>query len=278
MQYAPAGIDMQALQRVIATMDDGVLTLWLNRPDDGNAIDSRMSREMAMLLDSVGADETVRVVVLRGAGAHFCRGLDSRDMAGAPVVDTALQDRSPDLSDSWRTHGLRQLPQPVIAMVHGDCLGGALAILASCDIVLAASDAAFATCGPLESARPSALAEKSLPQVMTHRAARYFLLTGDRFNGEEAERNGLATHSVPQAELESSTYELGRELAAKDPLALRFTKDTLEHAPSMTWDAVLSYTAAKFAQLKSLQAGRPSTRAAAVESFLAGKSKPGLGG
>jgi enoyl-CoA hydratase/carnithine racemase len=113
---------------------------------------------------------------------------------------------------------------------------------------------------------------------MTPRAASYFLLTGEEFGGDEAERNGLATRSLPAGELEQATYALAHELAAKDAIALRFTKETLRHVGAMTWDGVLSFTAAKFAELKVLQAGQPSTRAAAVESFLAGKSKPGLGG
>ena len=85
------------------------------------------------------------------------------------------------------------------------------------------------------------------------------------------------TLSFPSEELEAQTYQLAHELAAKDPLALRFTKRTLQQVRAVTWDGILDYTTAQQAEIKSLQAGQTSTRAKAIESFLAGKSKPGAG-
>ena len=85
------------------------------------------------------------------------------------------------------------------------------------------------------------------------------------------------TLSFPSEELEAQTYQLAHELAAKDPLALRFTKRTLQQVSAVPWDGILDYTTAQQAEIKSLQAGQTSTRAKAIESFLAGKSKPGAG-
>ena len=90
-------------------------------------------------------------------------------------------------------------------------------------------------------------------------------------NGDEV------TLSFPPEELEAQTYQLAHELAAKDPLALRFTKRTLQQVSAVPWDGILDYTTAQQAEIKSLQAGQTSTRAKAIESFLAGKSKPGAG-
>ena len=70
---------------------------------------------------------------------------------------------------------------------------------------------------------------------------------------------------------------LASEFVGKDEVALRFTKETLHYVGPMSWDGVVSFTAAKFAELKALQSGRPSSRAAAVDSFLAGRFKPSLG-
>ncbi|AOB31476.1 hypothetical protein AKI39_13450 [Bordetella sp. H567] len=278
MQYSTTSIDAGALRCVTAALDGGILTVTLNRPELGNAIDAAMSREMTALLSAVAADDAVRVVVLRGAGGSFCTGLDAPDFFDPDGRDTAELRALRDAADEWRVRALRRLPQPVVAMVQGACRGGALSILESCDIVHTAEDARFSAVGPLEGALPYGATAKSASEVMTPRAAGYFLLTGEEFDGAEAERNGLATRSLPAAELEAATYALAGELAAKDPIALRFTKETLRHVGAMSWDGVLSFTAAKFAELKTLQAGQPSTRAAAVESFLAGKSKPGLGG
>ncbi|HTK01205.1 MAG TPA: enoyl-CoA hydratase-related protein [Bordetella sp.] len=278
MQYSTDGIDVNAMRCVAATLDGGVLTITLNRPELANAIDAAMSREMTALLAAIASDDAVRVVVVRGAGDNFCAGLDAPDFFDPDGRDTAELRALREAADEWRIRALRRLPQPVIAMVHGACRGGALAILESCDIVHVAADARFSAVGPLEASLPHGATAKSASAVMTPRAASYFLLTGEEFDGDEAERNGLATRSLPAGELEQATRALADELAAKDAIALRFTKETLRHVGAMTWDGVLSFTAAKFAELKALQAGRPSTRAAAVESFLAGKSKPGLGG
>ena len=86
-----------------------------------------------------------------------------------------------------------------------------------------------------------------------------------------------ATLSFPETELEEQTYKLARELATKDPLALRFTKKTVQQVASVAWDDILNFTTAQQAEIKSMQAGGPSARALAIESFLAGKSKPGAG-
>ena len=150
-------------------------------------------------------------------------------------------------------------------------------MLESCDIVLAAEDARFVLPQENTGGLTPGVVARSASRVIAQRAADYYALTGRGFDGREAERNGLATRSVLAEALEAEARALAGELAGKDALAVQFTKETLLHVPAMSWDGVLSFTAAKFAELKALQAGRPSARAAAVESFLAGKSKPGLG-
>ncbi|MBA2961084.1 MULTISPECIES: hypothetical protein [Ramlibacter] len=142
---------------------------------------------------------------------------------------------------------LRALPQPVVAMAGGTCEAATVAVLAASDIVFAAHD------------------------------ARFVVIDGTVVDAREAEARGIVTCTFPAADLERETQALARDLAAKDPLALRLTKETLAEVGAIAWDAVLDYNAAKVAQLKELQAGRPSSRAAGVASFLAGKSKPGLG-
>jgi enoyl-CoA hydratase/carnithine racemase len=97
------------------------------------------------------------------------------------------------------------------------------------------------------------------------------------FDTKEAQRVGLVTLSFLPEVLSQQIEALATSFCEKDALALQFTKETVAHVPSMTWDASVNFTAAKFAELKSRQAGETSTRAAAVASFLAGKTKPGKG-
>lgn len=271
MPYSGPDSALAALQYVKAELDVGVLTIALNRPAHGNAMNVTMAIEMETLLQAVHHDQNVRAVVIRGEGSNFCTGLDSSDFSDTAQHSEMALRAARESANHWRVRLLRLLPQPVIAMVHGACHGGAIGIVEGCDIAFAADDAEFAL-SDIEGPTP-----KAVSRVMTPRAASFHALSGQPFDGREAERNGLVTRSFPAAELEKESYALAKEFVAKDPIALQFTKETLQHVGSMSWDGVLNFNAAKFAELKALQAGRPSTRAAAVESFLAGKSKPGLG-
>jgi enoyl-CoA hydratase/carnithine racemase len=259
-------------------LDDGVLSITLMRPEQGNAINIAMTREIDVLLNAVHHDAQVRVVVLRGEGTDFCVGLDNQDFLDtARHPDTELS-RVRDMHNNWRLRRLRLLPQPVIAMIHGTCQGEAIGILEGCDIVFAAEDAQFRLTGDRAPALSGGSTMKTLSRVMAPRAASFHSLTGKAFDGKEAERNGLITLAFPYAQLEAEVYSLARDMVEKDSTALQFTKETLLYVGDMSWDAVLNFTAAKFAELKMIQAGKPSTRASAIEKFLSGQSKPGLGG
>ncbi|RZL94138.1 MAG: p-hydroxycinnamoyl CoA hydratase/lyase [Variovorax sp.] len=278
MQYHGPDNSLGAMRCVKADQDEGILTIALNRPDRHNAMNVALTLEMEKLLQVVGYDQAVRAVVVRGDGSGFCAGMDMQDFHDTTRRDEMTLHAARDAADNWRVRLLRLLPQPVIAMVHGFCEGAAIGIVEGCDIAFAADDTQFALSEVESGHLPAGPVGKSISRVMTPRAASYFSLSGKAFDGKEAERNGLVTRSFPAAELEKETYALAKEFVGKDPIALQFTKETLQHVGPMSWDGVLNFSAAKFAELKSLQAGRPSSRSAAVESFLAGKSKPGLGG
>ena len=189
-----------------ADLAEGVLTIRLQVNTMNNLMD---------LLSFAQGDEAVNAIVLRDECEQFGASLGAADTN--PEVSHQLVQR------------LRDLPQPIVAMVPGHIHDQALALLQACDIVLA---------------------------------------TG---------QDDWATLSFPALELEEQTYKLARELASKDPLILRFTKKTVHQVASIAWEDILSFTTAQQAEIKSLQAGQPSPRALAIESFLAGKSKPGAG-
>ena len=198
---------MSASPYAPADLVAGVLTIRLQV----NAMNNLM-----VLLSFAQGDEAVNAIVLCDEGEQF----------GASLGDAADTDAEVNHQLVQR---LRDLPQPIVAMVPGQIHDQALAALQACDIVLA---------------------------------------TG---------QDDWSTLSFPASELEEQTYKLARELASKDPLILRFTKKTVRQVASIAWEDILSFTTAQQAEIKSLQAGRPSPRALAIESFLAGKSKPGAG-
>ena len=207
---------------------DGVLSISLlptQKPTSTeftSSADTYGFEKLIQLLKLVESDEAVRVIVLLENGVQFEEAFPVTTTATA----TTLQETSSKLAQC-----LRHMPQPIVAMVHGQAQAKVQddmkAIWDACDIVFADGD--------------------------------------------------WATLSFPETELEEQTYKLARELATKDPLALRFTKKTVQQVASVAWDDILNFTAAQQAEIKSLQAGRPSARALAIESFLAGKSKPGAG-
>ncbi|MBU6225889.1 MAG: hypothetical protein KGP13_13785 [Burkholderiales bacterium] len=198
---------MSASPYVPDDLAEGVLTIRLQV----NAMNNLMA-----LLSFAQTDEAVNAIVLRDEGEQFGASLG------------AAADTDPEVSHQL-VQRLRDLPQPIVAMVPGQIHEQALSLLQACDIILA---------------------------------------TG---------QDDWSTLSFPASELEEQTYKLARELASKDPLILRFTKKTVQQVASIAWDDILSFTTAQQAEIKSLQAGRPSPRALAIESFLAGKSKPGAG-
>jgi len=218
---------MRASPYAQADLVEGVLTIRLpaaqsdtasklTAPFQVNTIDDLMS-----LLTFAQADEAVNVIVLRDEGKLFGESL-------GVAVDVDPQVTHPKVTYQF-VQRLRDLPQPIVAMVLGQIHDQALAVLQACDIVLAMG------------------------------------------------QDDWATLSFPMSELEEQTYKLARELASKDPLILRFTKKTVQQVASIAWEDILSFTTAQQAEIKSLQAGHPSPRALAIESFLAGKSKPGAG-
>jgi enoyl-CoA hydratase/carnithine racemase len=263
-------------QFIKTELNEGILTITLNRPEKRNAMSVELTWEMVRLLEAVSVNESVRVVIISGAGQGFCAGMDIKDFFDLSQRDEAALRAAREAANHWRVRLLRNLPQPTIAMIHGFCFGGAFGIVEACDIAFAADNTVFTLSEINFGHFPAGPVAKAISRTMTARSASYYSLSGRSFDGPEAERTGLITRAWPEQQLNEETHRLAAELARKDPVALQFTKESLQHVETMTWDAALSYNAAKFAELKSRQSGAGS-RAASVASFLEGKTRPGLG-
>ena len=200
-----------------------------------------MVRELHQVATALAFDEeAVRVVVLKGEGAAFSAGFDGIQIKGADSVPNQDQD----LINSLFARSFQSLPQPVIAMAHGFCGEASVALLELSDVAFAAHDCVFGR---------------------------------DSISAVEASDIGWITLDFPEEALEGETYKLAREWLQKDASALKLAKEGLRHIGSLTWDAVLSYTVGKQAELKVLQANSTSNRSQAVGRFLSGQTKPGLG-
>lgn len=263
---------------LLTQLDDGVLTVSLNAPLRGNALSWEMVTALDELLQGIALRDDVRVVMLQGSGTLFSTGLDIEDFTrlvndNLPRARTALE-----CLHQWRSRLLTLLPQPVIGLVMGACHGAAVRLIEGCDIVLAADDAEFMLTAPdaaLLARHPACVPG---PVWMDSSTLARLQTPGHTLSGREAEQQGLVTLACARADLAQEAQELARALVDKDRLALQFTKETVAHVDTMSWDAAVNFTAAKFAELKSRQSSGSSARASGVQSFLAGKSKPGLGG
>jgi methylglutaconyl-CoA hydratase len=164
----------------------GVVTVTLNRPDKGNALDRETLALLIAAQDRLDADASARVVVLRGEGKHFCSGVD----VGADLARDAPAVLRHDATIERACHRLNSFSKPTIAIAHGACIGGGLGLACCCDVVLATPDAFFAIPEVRLGFPPAELMPIFL-SAFGLRLLRRYLLAGDRFDAERAKIAGL---------------------------------------------------------------------------------------
>ena len=208
-------------ESVLLRQDDGgVATLTLNRPDQFNSLSQALLTELQRQLDAIAADASVRVVVVKGAGCAFCAGHDLKEMRG--------NHSKPYMQALFRQCGrvmttLAEIPQPVIACVHGIATAAGCQLVASCDLAVAAEQARFAVSGinvGLFCSTPAV----ALSRNMGRKAAMEMLLTGDFIDAAEAQRRGLVNRVVAAAELDAEVGKLTASILAKSALAVAMGK------------------------------------------------------
>jgi enoyl-CoA hydratase/carnithine racemase len=199
---------------------DGVATLTLHRPDQFNALSEALVDELAAALDAIAVDPAVRVVVLAGAGRAFCAGHDLRELRARP---NPAWHRKLFARCAAMMQALPELPQPVIARVHGVATAAGCQLVASCDLAVASSTARFATSGinlGLFCATPAVAVTRNL----SRKSAFELLFTGDFLDAERACELGLVNRVVPPEALDTAVAELARSIAAKPREAVRAGK------------------------------------------------------
>jgi methylglutaconyl-CoA hydratase len=168
----------------------GVATLTLNRPEKGNSYNQGMLDALLEEIAYLGVDPAVRIIVLRGSGKHFCVGAE---IGGAEPAKGEARTTIPGLCLAWDA-----VSKPTIALVHGACIGGGVALVSCCDVVIAARNAFFSLPEVRLGFAPGPLIPFFL-RAIDPRSLRRYLLSGERFAAEEAQRIGLA-HRLCDAE------------------------------------------------------------------------------
>jgi enoyl-CoA hydratase/carnithine racemase len=204
---------------LLIELDGPVARLTLNRPERRNALSRALLSELEAAPTQIAADPAVRVVVLGARGLAFCAGHDLGEMVGRPEVDYrdlfALCARV--------MLGLRRLPQPVIARVHGVATAAGCQLVAACDLAVAAEGATFATPGVkigLFCTTPMVPLVRAVPP----KAALEMLLTGQPISARRALELGLVNRVVPSEDLDAAVREYIEAILATSPLVVRLGK------------------------------------------------------
>ncbi|MGH8849370.1 MAG: enoyl-CoA hydratase [Casimicrobiaceae bacterium] len=234
---------------ILLGRDGAVATLTLNRPDSLNALDLAMMETLASRASALAGDDSVRCVVIRGAGRHFMAGGDIRTFATG--LDAPPEDRRRDFARIVRrVHAaieiIYRMPQPVIAAVHGAVAGFGLSLMCACDLVVAGDSSYFTSAYRHIGLTPDGGATYALPRIVGTKKAMEIVLLGERFGVDEARRIGLLNRIVPDAELAGAVATLAAVLASGPAFALRNAKRLLNQSLSRTLSGQLDAEASSF--------------------------------
>ena len=255
----------------------GIAWVTLNRPEKRNAMSPTLNEEMVNVLDTVEADDRVRVLVLTGAGESFSAGMDLKEyFREVETVGPAARIRSRRFANEWQYRRLMFFSKPTIAMVNGWCFGGAFVPLVGCDLAIASEDATFGLSEINWGIPPGSIVSRALAEMVPARDGVYYVMTGETFSGRQAAAMRLVNEAVPAGELRARTEELAKRLAKLNPTALEAAKIGFKRAKSMNWEASEDYLYAKHDQ--SIGNDPENGRAQGMSQFLDDKSyRPGLG-
>jgi 2-(1,2-epoxy-1,2-dihydrophenyl)acetyl-CoA isomerase len=229
---------------ILLERDGPVATLTLNRPKSLNTLDVAMVDALVARSAEVAADDSIAVVVLRGAGNHFMAGGDIRTFAESlpnpPAERQATFQRMIERINV-AMENLHRMPHPLVGRVHGAVAGLGLSLVAACDLAVASDDAYFASAYRHIALSPDGGGSWTLPRVVGLHKAMEILLLGERFDAAEAARIGIVNKVVPAAGLDAAVAAIVDSLVKGPRFALRsarrLVRDALERSLSETLQA-----------------------------------------
>jgi enoyl-CoA hydratase len=236
--------------------DAGVATVWLDRPEARNALGRDFFDELPTVMKDLSADPAVRVVVVAARGRDFTVGLDLKEMAGtlagepeegftaASSAARAVATRRSVLRLQGAMNAVAECPKPVVAAVHGYCIGGGMDLVTACDIRLASDDAVFS----VRETRMAIVADlgtlQRLPRIVGAGHVAELAFTGKDVDAARAREIGLVNGVYPGREaLLDAAASMAREIAGLSPLAVQGTKAVLSANDGRTVAQALDYVA-----------------------------------
>jgi enoyl-CoA hydratase/carnithine racemase len=211
---------------ILCSVEDGIATLTLNRPDKRNAMNTALLDGLRTRFDELEDDRDTRVIVIRGAGTAFCSGMDLNELSRRQT------EADPETGVTAVLQRIERSRHATLAMVHGDAFAGGCELALHCDLRVAADVARFAMpLARLGIVVPFPLGQK-LVEIVGPAAAREILLVARPFDARRAFEMGMVHRVVPAAEVEAATYELARAIAGNAPLSLAGMKAMIQRAIS----------------------------------------------
>ncbi|HHT0402379.1 TPA: 2-(1,2-epoxy-1,2-dihydrophenyl)acetyl-CoA isomerase PaaG [Raoultella ornithinolytica] len=224
---------------ILSEVEQGVMTITLNRPDRLNSFNDLMHQQLAACLTQAERDENVRCLLITGAGRGFCAGQDLNDRnvdPSGPAPDLGL---SVERFYNPLVRRLAALPKPVIAAVNGVAAGAGATLALGCDIVLAARSANFVMAFSKLGLVPDCGGSWFLPRVAGRARAMGLALLGEKLSAEQAAQWGMIWQLVEDAELADTSRQLARHLATQPTFGLGLIKKTLQASETNGLDAQL---------------------------------------
>ena len=249
------------MSALLSSLESGVLSLTLNRPDKRNALNAELIEALHQALERADLDAGVRVVLLRGAGKDFCAGADLDELL-ASADQTVSENEKAALRLGSVFERMRALPKPVLAMIQGRALAGGAGLATACDLVLAGTGAQIGY-PEIQRGFVPAMVMALLRRAAGEKVALDLVLTGRVLSAQEAERAGLVSRICPDAELDSVALELARQLAGSSGTAIALTKQLFYQMDGLS----LNEGIARGAQVNAVARQTPDFRDA-IARFL----------
>jgi 2-(1,2-epoxy-1,2-dihydrophenyl)acetyl-CoA isomerase len=227
---------------LLETIEDGIATLTLNRPEALNALSDEIRFGLVDALTRLGADPDVGCIVITGSGRGFCAGGDVKSMADRNA--RGFESRMAGIQMSGRVPALmHRTPKPIIGMINGVAVGAGLGLATACDIRIAGRSAKFGAAFIKIGLSGDWGTTFGLTRLVGTAKAREMFFTGDMIGAEEAHRLGLVNHVVEDSELLETTMVMARKIAAQPRVTLGYTKKNLEAAEIAEFQALVDLEA-----------------------------------
>ncbi|MBI2887811.1 MAG: enoyl-CoA hydratase/isomerase family protein [Chloroflexi bacterium] len=226
------------MNTVLFTVENGIATVTMNRPEALNALNLELRQDLAESWRRINEDDEIRVAIVTGAGRAFCAGMDVKEAAqrmqqGGPAPGGG------DQGGGGAGYDAMNVFKPILAAVNGAAAGGGLGIALSCDILIAAEGTIF-TCPFVARGTLNPLTTTMLMKKVPPGWAMWMALSGSRVDAHTALRIGLVNEVVPQAELLDRAYEMAERIVANSYVAVLATKEKMRLAMEQTMAQALA--------------------------------------